>query len=305
MISILSPREPDTDGPDLDGLEEFAKRGDRRSARFFVGRADLIDLVEGACAIAKKAFKDGESFEGATLLLQGAPGAGKTALLTELRQRWEKAGGTAPTAVKIRPAHLEDPAEVAGRVAEAVSPGSSGEWRTERFWEVSAEARAFGSGGGGRKGRSVPPATATLDALRERLPPFRWKRPFCLMVDEIQGVWSEAEQKVRPKAADTLLALHDEALGLPIVPLYAGLGDSHDILSKANLTRLTTGYVRSLGALTGEEAEEAVDRMLKEFRVSRRDDGVGWPKYLAGLSDGWPQACAPWRRGCVRRAGGS
>ena len=235
MISILSPREPDTDGPDLDGLEEFAKRGDRRSARFFVGRDDLIDLVEDVFRRAMKEVKD---------------------------------GGTAPTAVKIRPAHLEDPAEVAGRVAEAVSPGSSGEWRTERFWEVSAEARAFGSGGG-RKGGSVPPATATLDALRERLPR-KWKRPVCLMVDEIQGVCSEAEQKVRPKAADTLLAFHDEALGLPIVPLYAGLGDSQSMLEEANLTRLTTGNVRGVGALAGEEAEKAVDRMLDGFRVSRR-----------------------------------
>ena len=94
--------------PDLEGLEDYAERADRRPALFFVGRDSEIRTVERLCARALRAIRAGERFEGATLLFQGAPGAGKTALLSELQYRWLGAPATdyapGPVGFRGRPA---------------------------------------------------------------------------------------------------------------------------------------------------------------------------------------------------------
>jgi len=135
----------------------------------------------------------------------------------------------------------------------------------------------------------VSPESVTVDTLAETLPARKWSRPVCLMVDEIQTVWRESEGGIAPAVSETLLAFHEDGLKLPIVPLYAGLGDSHDTLRAAGLTRLDSDAVHDIGALAAGEAEEAVERMLEEFRVSREGDRVGWPRRVAERSDGWPQ----------------
>ena len=67
--------------PELDGLRAFVREGDRNRARFFVGREAQLRDIELACADAFAGFRAGRPLAGTTRLIQGAPGAGKTALL--------------------------------------------------------------------------------------------------------------------------------------------------------------------------------------------------------------------------------
>ncbi len=62
--------------PDIDGLRKFIGTGARESARFFVGREREIGAVEALCGKFTKG-----AVPGATTVIQGAPGAGKTSIL--------------------------------------------------------------------------------------------------------------------------------------------------------------------------------------------------------------------------------
>ncbi len=277
----MVPFSMGSSGPDLEGLAEFVRTGDREDARFFVGRAGVIGHISDVCARAGKRAGDGQGPKGATQLLRGAPGAGKTAILSELAKLWEAGGGEGPVTVHLEPVDLGDQARVASLIAEAGSPGASGDWRTQRSWSVGGAVGLGGTGADGRTGGSVHPEDAGLDTLGRTLPGRTWPRPVCLMVDEIQTVG--------PEAGPMLLALHTARHGLPVVPVYAGLGDSHDRLQAAGLTRLESEAVHEVGALGDGEAAYAVERMLDEFRVPAGDARVSWPTLIAGLSDGWPQ----------------
>ena len=268
-------------GPDLDGLAEFVRRGDRLQALFFVGRDTEIGHIESTCTTALDLARKGVGPQGATQLLRGAPGAGKTAILSELARRWEAEGGESPVVVSLEPSDLEDPAKVAASISEAVRKGSAADWRTEETSSVGGAVGLGGTGVDGRTERTVYPEAADLAALARSIPGREWTRPVCLMVDEIQTV--------RPQAHPTLLALHAANHGLPVVPVYAGLGDANDMLVAAGLTRLESEATHDIGALDAKEAKEAVDTMLREFRVDQKGERVHWPGIIAAVSEGWPQ----------------
>ena len=85
--------EPST--PDLPGLGRFARSGDRRPPPAFVGRRNILDAVEADLEDQLDDWRKGVlgAFAGVTWLLQGAPGAGKTALLTHLAEVVAKDSG--------------------------------------------------------------------------------------------------------------------------------------------------------------------------------------------------------------------
>ncbi len=85
-------------GPDLEGLRAFVREGDRNRARFFVGREAQIRDIEQACADAFAGFRAGRPLAGTTRLIQGAPGAGKTALLSQIAGIFESAERERPSA---------------------------------------------------------------------------------------------------------------------------------------------------------------------------------------------------------------
>ncbi len=102
------------------------------------------------------------------------------------------------------------------------------------------------------------------------------------MVDEIQ--------RVKPDAEHILKSLHLATYDLPIVPVYAGLGNSTAILDRIGLSRLNVGNgVYDIGCLSRDESMQAVEMMLKRFTVDRTGANVDWPSVIAEQSDGWPQ----------------
>ena len=119
--------------------------------------------------------------------------------------------------------------------------------------------------------------------LLELIPSNKWKRPLCVMVDEIQNV----EKRV-PKCYACLDAFHLGTHGLPIVMVCAGLGDSGEQLGKADLTRL--GDVHNLGGLESTEVEKFIKGMLDNCEVDWRT----WSNIdkltgdIAKRTDCWP-----------------
>ena len=72
--------------PDLAGLGEFVRDGDRNEPLYFAGRKAELRKMEALLSSVKKGKV------GLTRVITAAPGAGKTALLRELEVRFKKSG---------------------------------------------------------------------------------------------------------------------------------------------------------------------------------------------------------------------
>ena len=155
------------------------------------------------------------------------------------------------------------------------------ETRQARSRDVSGRAGLPVLEGQIRTGSSISPAAMTFTQLAEALRTTSWRRPLCLMVDEIQNV--------DPAARNVLSQLHLGEHKLPIVPVFAGLGSSENALQRCGLSRPSARSVHHVGALAPTEARDAVERMLDAYRVDRYGGDRDWPDWLAGISEGWPQ----------------
>ena len=282
-----------------EGLRAFARRGDRSHAEFFVGRRAEFGEIERVCADALAAVRGGGPFgaepedaPGVTRLFQGAPGAGKSCLLTEMAKRWtaraleaEGTGGPGSAFGTPLPVRLEWHVLLSEeRTARTILKASDEEAETAaRCTESGGVAAGVAAGpfrAAFRTGGSTAPLT--VDLLKERMPEGGWIRPVVLLIDEIH----QASADVLP----VLNMLHQGNHGLPLVPVLAGLGSSRDRLREIGLSRFTAGAVRPLGALAREEALEALDRLFKRYRVDLSDaDRAGWEAWLVDRSDCWPQ----------------
>jgi len=74
--------------PDFAGLRAFVNRSDREDPLFFVGRERQRKQIQDECRKALKEHRAGRSLKGSTILLTGAPGAGKTSIQTVQREEW-------------------------------------------------------------------------------------------------------------------------------------------------------------------------------------------------------------------------
>jgi len=168
--------------PDIEKLRVFSGLSEKEHTPFYAGRESLIRGVLQSTETAADRTGAGEFSQGATRLIQGAPGAGKTAFLREVgrdpRSRgqapWE---GRLPAVAEIPLQDLGDEARVAARIAEALLRGASKEFRRTVQTAISGGGRfLFGTGfeaslsvGGGRQVVTAPPS-ATLDTLRNLAP---------------------------------------------------------------------------------------------------------------------------------------
>ncbi len=269
--------------PDLDRLREFVAERDRNAAWFFVGRTAEIDEIEKTCALAFRRFREGKALAGATRLFQGAPGAGKTALLTHLQEKWAQAGDGEPHPLLVDRPTLDDPAALVLAIAELLDPDKAQQFRQTVTRGRAATVGVGALSGSGTQATATAPPLAGLSELRRMFPPADWTRPVCLMVDEIQNL--------DPKEGKTLESLHLAVDGLPIVPVLAGLSSSQAALTRrGGISRLSRGAVRTLGCLEAGQAAEAVRWMLACFRIeTEKADAKRWADLLERISDRWPQ----------------
>ena len=115
-------------GPDLSGLEEFAKRTNREKALFFVERKHEIKDIAGAGARAFSTVMAGDLPEGQTRICAGRYGVGKTALLSRLREIWD-ADSAAPLPVLLDRKALNSEEVLAEKIVVVLNPKKLPEFR--------------------------------------------------------------------------------------------------------------------------------------------------------------------------------
>ena len=269
-----------------DALQDFVDDGAKDHPPVFVGREDLIEeiLTNSRRAMARvQAGK--QAAPGNTIIVQGAPGAGKSSVLHELKSRSD-AQGTSRTVV-VSNAHLQRALPNVLRALAFAGATTPETWRhtlsrygdswIQRIGQISAFGFGFGL-------KDSPDAVLPQDllSLEEQVPAETWQMPVILAVDEAQRL---------PPGTGTshalfLQTLHDAATSLPLTLVCAGLGDTQSRLRDLGLTHGVRAH--SLGGLTHDEYTELLDRFCAYFGMTI---AAGFERVvdLVRTTDGWPR----------------
>ncbi len=238
---------------------------DRGPAKYFHGRAQILydfkDLVRHA-----KDTVEGRT----TFLIQGAPGAGKTALLDVLSaearpQNWK--------VVSIKVKDLYDPISMAQSLGES--------YVMDKQYAANVGIHGFGGG----YSRNVAGYSSVDGLLKEEAP----EEGLILVLDEAQYLINLNETPSEKHVArDTLDVIHNGRVGRPVILLAAGLGMSKSSFGKLGISRFKGGCFVELGAL-GKDSERAVikDWLVKEGGAKGNPDE--WIDQIAQKTHGWPQ----------------
>ena len=298
----MTCNEPPGDGPDIEGMRGFLARRDRDRPDVFAGRTNIIkDLSE----IVRHAANTGRS-PGATPVVQGAPGAGKSALLKESLERIAPSAGTAgsdaPLVLEIDPDTFASRTSVVAAVEAAMARREGAEGvdamvptpQASETRQRTAGAAALGMRGtaGRALTRNFAGQDVTFRTLCERHPD--WRAPIVLLVDEAQSIVADSEVPVPggpPRKQNlTVAELHRGNHGLPIVPVFFGLSRTRAHLRALAASRLGHETTHELGALSRDECLAVARGTLRRYRPRGGTAALEqWALACADASDGWPQ----------------
>lgn len=324
-MGIVNPNYFDDGGlreQDSISVERFLHRRDRtqlsgRGTPFFSGREAEVRVFRDTL----NALAAGE-WGNATLVIEGPPGAGKTALMAQFQEEMCSLpqipdGERRWLAPCLDGAEALCPAEVMMAVDEAIVNRLARDWRKAasasertRLWSRIADlgqndvrvrdvrtfikgltdrgVSAMGFSLGAKNGRA-PTSMREVQALRGR----EWgKWQIVLMIDEAQAITKSA-----PGASpSTLSSLHQGVLNMPLTFCAFGLPGTWDALGNVGISRGSAGRDIALGGLADSEAEAAVKRCFKRFQVERAE---AWESAILARSANWPQHLAGYLHAAV------
>ena len=237
---------------------------DRGPAKYFHGRkqvlSDFNKLIERAV----------QAKSGTTFLIQGAPGAGKSALMYECEKR---AKGNGWKVVKMPARAFWDPDTLRRALDLGKIPQATG-------GTVEVSVGPFVKGGVTAEMASA----TTLDTLQDG------KQPLLLKMDEAQtlGTTNAPPSDHAGTVTDVLNAIHNGEMNRPVILIAAGLGTTAKAFRSLGISRFDGDSFVELGAL-GKEAEHAVlhDWLTKEGGA--KGDPAAWIDAIAQETHGWPQ----------------
>ena len=258
------PSRPSPKTPDAGKSSPPPTGRDRGPAAFFHGRKAIISSFETALSdtITLNA--------GTTFLIQGAPGAGKTALLDVLSAEARDQGWKVAS-IKIK--DLYDPISMAQSLGES--------YVMDKQYAANVGIRGFGGG----YSRNVAGYSSVDGLLKEGAP----EKGLILVLDEAQYLINLNETPSEKHVArDTLDVIHNGRIGRPVILLAAGLGTTQSALNSLGISRFVRDCTVGLGAL-GEESEWAVIRDWLTKDGGAKGDPAPWIHAIAQQTHGWPQ----------------
>ena len=237
---------------------------DRGPAKYFHGREEIIDTFSSVLEFSR------EENEGTTFLIQGAPGAGKTALLDVL-SRQAKSNGWEIADITIK--NLYSPVSMAQSLGEAYVLNSEAALKVGiTFIEGGLVESVAGH--------------ASSEEILKRLAP---ETGLILVLDEAQYLRNlNKTPKEQNLARDTLDVIHNGKLESPVILLTAGLGTSESAYGSLGISRIDVDCTVQLGRLD-KESERAVIQDWLTQAGGAAGDPSRWIDSIAEQAHGWPQ----------------
>ena len=236
---------------------------DRGPAKFFHGREDVLG------AVAHKRARARATGGGTTFLIQGAPGAGKTALLHRCAAEAATDGWLV---ARLEYQALYKPVVLAQNVGEPYVP------REERVTTLDAKVIA-------RQTTKEMAGDATVSQVLKAITP---NTGLLLTLDEVQNIRDLTQGAHSLDARSTLNAIHNGELGRPVILLAGGLGTSKAAFDALGISRFASGCVVNLERLS-DAAERAVIRDWLVEDGGAKGDVTPWIDAITSETHGWPQ----------------
>ena len=275
-----------------DALSRLATSSDRTSPTVFAGRKSEFALLNDAV----KGVQRGES--GHTVVIQGVPGSGKTALLHEYAIRLLAANDKEERPVIPVPLTSGTMNAPPMAIVEEVDRqfrelGASNKWKRKVNHAVSG-ASLVGNAlftALTKKDindfRSSSRAPNSLSIALEDYVAFRFDRresTIVLLVDEAQNLHDTTHVR------DYLEALHGGITGdIQVLLACFGLENTAARLRELGLSRLANGHVRSIGTLSNAEAKQVVtgtvETVFVEFDDGRPFEGSRRSRWIGAAVD--------------------
>ena len=249
---------------------------DRGPAKYFHGRKTILDGFNGLLQYAS------QKTWGTIFLVQGAPGAGKSALLYECEKhararKWEVAD--------IGVGSLWNPY----KLLDSLGLGDN--------YKPTEKSTQFGAKNVlGRGYKSTRPQTTVKNILNDG------NKPLLLILDEAQVLGKEGVPPTnqRSDAVEVLEAIHNGKLDRPVILLVAGLGTTADAFGSFGISRFNRGCLVELGVLD-KEAERAVIQDWLKKDGGAEGNLTPWIDAIAQESHGWPQQILSFMEPAVKR----
>lgn len=242
-------------------LERLADTGDRSAPVVFAGRGEEFALLETAI----KGVRHGE--EGHTVVIQGVPGAGKTALLGEFAARLLARGADEQNPVipvKLAATAMDSkPAAIVEEIDRAFRDLKASEWWRRAVEKATDSTHFIGNALFAAVTRKplgeFTVASRAPDSLNLVLNDYASLRlgrrgsTIVLLVDEAQNLPDT------PMVRRHLETLHTSGTGGSSTMLACfGLANTVERLAHLGVSRLATGHTRTVGALSDEDARAVV-----------------------------------------------
>ncbi len=267
----------------------------RGPAKYFHGRRRILAAFQDRCARALNAKR------GTTFMIQGAPGAGKTALTYQGMALAEAHGWIA---ARIRPPHLCDAVELAQILQD--DTGIKGKLR---YWEkIASEIEAIGPVTRRDDLQSLAlsrSTSAALDLIRR----VGRERGLLLVVDEAQHLFAYRDADYYPELVGQLNAIHNGEIGAPVMLLAAGLSTLEAAFGEYGVSRFDEDCRIYLQRLNPDSAR-AVIRDYLTISGGVRGQQVelhDWVYKLEQHTQRWPAHIAAWgeKAAAILQANGS
>ena len=271
LKSLLRGKRKSASSQELKGLAK--KRGgrdrplvsDRGSARHFHGRKSIRRDFDRVLAGAEDSPQGGTTF-----LIQGAPGAGKTALLHQLGMD----AGDKWTVVRIKPTALESPVVMAQALGKAY---------IESEKEVlKASAKVVGVD----LNTTISGTQTVTGVLQDCIGD---ADRIILVLDKAQHLANPSSHAADISIRDALDDITNGETGRKVVLVLGGLGHTWEALKDRGLSRLRRGCSHTIGRFRQKETtRRVVTDWLNEYGCDP-DHVEAWTDELARASDDWPQ----------------
>jgi len=256
--------------------------GDRGHARYFHGRKRILASFS---LVLHRALDKNLEGNGTIFLIQGAPGAGKTALLhkcSELAQAGsDGVGGQKWNVVRIKDNALYRPAKLMEQAGKTYKPGET----TESSFEIKPKFFDILLGGYARKKIRQRPDTGMERSLEK----LAKKRPLLLVLDEVQNLGKNLEphdENIMRRVLDRIL---NGEISRPIVLLCGGLGNSEEAFVRLGISRFRGRCLVNLGRLPEADARAVIRDWLVKEGEAQEADIQPWIEAIAKETHGWTQ----------------